>query len=108
MADATSTVTVDGVEPSILVKLVNSSENPGRVKLVSDDSGTDRYIEKDSDTPVLITSSDLAVLGTVEIEIVDGDTPAVSAPVQPAAPAGKSAESVNPSPVNPSPGQSGQ
>ena|ERR1019366_1346059 len=108
MPDTTSTVTVDGVEPSILVKLLNTKENPARVKIYTDDNGGDRYLEKANETPFLVTQADLSVLGGVEIEIVS-DTPADSAPESPVVSAPSSAEIVNKlSPVNPSPGQSGQ
>lgn len=65
-----STVTVDGVEPSILVKLLNISDNPERVKIFTADDGTERWLYKDTETPVLVTPSDLAILGSVGIEII--------------------------------------
>jgi hypothetical protein len=69
MPDAT-TVTVDGVEPSILVKLLDIKDNPDRVRLFTADDGTERYLVKENEEPVLITPADLGALGSVGIEII--------------------------------------
>lgn len=71
MADAT-TVTVDGVEPSIPVKLLDVKGNPEQVKIFSDDDGTYRYLVK-GEEPILLTPQDLAALVGVEIEISKGE-----------------------------------
>lgn len=87
MADVASTVTVDGVEPSILVKLLDVAENPHSIKVFT----TTLY--KDAD-PVLVTPEDINVLGSYAIEIINDEdnktsteTPAEKAvginPVQP-------------------------
>lgn len=108
MADATSTVTVDGVEPSILVKLLNTPANPERVKIFTDDDGTYRYLVKGDDESMLVTPADLAVLGGVGIEFIETDKDSIPAPSATEQPAGKSPGVVN-TPVNSiSPGQSGQ
>lgn len=71
MADANS-VTVDGIEPSIPVKLLDVKDNPEQVKIFSDDDGTYRYLVKGAD-PILLTPQDLAALVGVEVEISKGD-----------------------------------
>lgn len=75
MADATSTVTVDGVKPSILVKLLNIPDNPAAVKIFDDDTGGERWLVKENEEPVLVTPTDLGVLGVCGIEIVDPSAP---------------------------------
>lgn len=75
MADADSTLTVDGVEPSILVKLLNISDNPSKVKIFDGDDGTERWLVKENEEPVLVTPTDLGVLGACGIEIVDTSAP---------------------------------
>jgi hypothetical protein len=74
MPDAINTVEVDGVAPSIPVNLVNSKDNPERIKLFTADDGTERFLVKDSETPLLITPNDLAQLGGFEIEIVNDES----------------------------------
>lgn len=73
MPDATSNVTVDGVEPSILVKLLKISDNPAKVQIFNDDNGGERWLDKNSDEPVLCTPNDLGALGAFGIEIVKDD-----------------------------------
>ena len=70
MADAT-TVTVDGVEPSIPVKLLDVKGNPEQVKIFSDAEGTYRYLVK-GEEPILLTPQDLAAISGVEAEISEG------------------------------------
>lgn len=101
-----NTVTVDGVEPSILVKLVDSKENPGRVKVSNDDSGAERFLVKGEDG-ILLTPQDLALVGGVEVEIVDDSPAPTSAPEPSVAPAGPKPAEVVFSPSN-SPGLPGQ
>lgn len=100
MPDATNTVMVDGVEPSIPVKLLNYAENPERVKLFTADDGTERFLVKNAEDALLVTPSDMSILGSVGYEIVGaGET--APAPVRPV---------VTIPPVNPpnTPGQTGQ
>ena len=97
MPDATNTVTVDGVEPSILVKLNDITDNPGRVKIFTADDGTERYVTKDNE--ILVTPQDLSVLGSVSYEVLNNDTPAQTSPAAPTFSAPKPAEVVS-SPVN--------
>jgi hypothetical protein len=106
MPDVTSTVKVDGVEPTILVRLTDEVDTPERVRIFTSDDGTKRFLIKGSD-PVLVTNKDLSVLGGVPVEILDyaGTSKAsldASARNQPEV-------VVTPSPVNnPTPGQTGQ
>ena|ERR1039457_5441917 len=104
MPDATNTVTVGGVEPSILVKLVVSKENPGRVKLSNDDSGTERFLTKGEDG-ILLTPQDLALVGAVEVEVLN-DSPAPTSVPGDVSTGPKPAEVAFP-PIN-SPGLPGQ
>lgn len=96
MADA-NTVTVDGVEPSIPVKLLDVKGNPERIKIFSG------YIVKGDDA-VLVTPEDLAAISGVQIEV--GNTPDQLAPATVVIPAAKPAQSPL-SPINP-PVTSGQ
>jgi hypothetical protein len=99
MPDATSTVKVDGVEPSILVRLLDEPESPLRVKVFTADDGTERFLVKGGE-PILVTSKDLSVLGVVPYEIVGASSESVepaaissgpkSAPVIPDNPLGPS------------------
>jgi hypothetical protein len=73
MADADSTLTVDGVEPSIPVKLLKIQDNPAKVKIFNDDNGGERWLDKDDEGPTLCTPSDLGALGAFGIEIVKDD-----------------------------------
>lgn len=99
MPDATSTVTIDGIEPSIPVKLLNTSDNPYRVKIYTADDGTERFLVKDNDSPILVTPADLVILGSVGIEIIQDH--------EAAAPRGEKV--VLPPVINPNlTGQSGQ
>lgn len=72
MPDVTDKVTVDGVEPSILVKLLDVKDNPHSVKIFTDDRGGHRNLYKGGNA-VLVTPTDLSVLGGFAIEIVDQD-----------------------------------
>lgn len=101
MPDATSTVKVDGVEPSILVRLLDEPEAPERVKLHTADDGTERFLVKGGE-PVWVVGQDLEGLGVVSFEVVETRTPSVPAPA-PSAPS----PAVEPVRVN-TPGQSGQ
>lgn len=102
MADAINTVKVDGVEPSIPVKLLNNNDNPARVKLFTADDGTERFLVKGAENYLLITPTDLSVLGGFHIDV---DSPATAS----ATPAQNRPEStiVIPTPANPTPGQTG-
>lgn len=100
MPDATSTVQVDGVEPSIPVKLLNNNDNPARVKLFTAEDGTERFLTKGAENYFLVTPTDLSVLGGFHID-VDSPNTAPVIPVQ------NRPESVIVSPVNPTPGQTG-
>lgn len=105
MPDATNTVTVDGVEPSISVRLLDISENPERIKLTTGDDGTERFLVKNSENSFLVTPADLVVLGSAGIEICDEkDIPISDLPAQ------NRPEVVISPPVNPlnTPGQTGQ
>jgi hypothetical protein len=64
MPDATDT-NVDGVEPSIFVRLLNVVENPFSVAL-----NDVKKLVKDGE-PVKVTRNELAKLGAFAIEIVD-------------------------------------
>lgn len=86
--DAISTGTVDGVEPSILVKLLNVVENPHSVMV-----SVDKWIHKEFETPVLLTSEELSKLGGFAVEVVDDVEKDISAPVT--APETKIETSVN-------------
>lgn len=68
MADAENTVLVDGVEPSILVRLLDIADNPAAVKVYED-----RELVKGED-PVLLTPEDLGILGAFGIEIINKDS----------------------------------
>jgi hypothetical protein len=116
MALDADTVTVDGVEPSIPVKLLDVKGNPDQVKIFSDDNGTYRYLVKGED-PILLTPQDLAALVGVEVEISKGDhnvpvtaehpeAAQISTPDTVVIPAGKPAQEPF-SPINP-PVSSGQ
>lgn len=104
MPDATSTVKVDGVEPSILVSLVDVKDNPERIKLFTADDGTERYLTKTGNA-VLVTNKDLSILGGFSIDI-EGTSPIAPTPI---------AETQNPpqetvvipSPEKTTPGQTG-
>lgn len=98
------TVTVDGVEPSILVSLLDIPDNPGRVKVYTADDGTDRYLVKGGE-PTLLTPKDLGVLGIVSYEILKAETEPETV-VIPSPPAPKPAQEPS-SPINP-PGLPGQ
>jgi hypothetical protein len=100
--DATNTVKVDGVEPSILVRLSDEPEAPERVKLHTADDGTERFLVKGGE-PVWVVGQDLVGLGAVPYEVVE------IAQVQTSPAAAFSAPSpvVEPVKVN-IPGQSGQ
>jgi hypothetical protein len=85
MPDATETKgTVDGVEPSILVRFVETpslQDSTGRIQLQTNDEGTPRYIVKGGD-PVWVTNKDLASIGGQVIEILEDrtSTPAPQTP----------------------------
>lgn len=102
MADAINTVKVDGVEPSIPVKLLDINENPARVKLFTAEDGTERFLVKGAEDYFLVTPTDLSVLGGFHIDV---DSPNTA----PGIPAQNRPEStiVIPTPVNPTPGQTG-
>jgi hypothetical protein len=102
MPDATISVKVDGVEPSIPVKLLNVKDNPERVKLFTAEDGTERFLVKGDENYNLVTPTDLSVLGGFSIDIEDKQTPA-AAPNRP-----ESGVVVTSSPVSPTPGQTGQ
>lgn len=74
MPDATSNVTVDGVEPSISVKLLNIADNPSKVKIFDADDGTERWLVKENEEPILITPNDLGILGPFGIEVINTST----------------------------------
>jgi|ERR1700722_12057944 len=75
----TNTVKVDGVEPSIFVKLVDSVSNPERIKLFTAEDGTERFLVKGDENYFPVTNNDLAQLGGYEIELepTSAQTPAV-------------------------------
>lgn len=105
MPDATEN-NVDGVEPSILVRLLKDSGNAGGAKTRS---GRVILI----DVPTLITNEDLVDLGAFAYEILESNklesSPAPPAPVPAPAPNPAGFGSVVTSVNNPSnlPGQSG-
>jgi hypothetical protein len=102
MADATSAIKVDGVEPSIPVNLLDVKNNPERIKLFTAEDGTERFLVKGADTPTLVTNADLNVLGGYEIKIGKDNRTSASA-------LGQNATEVVISPVSENtPGQSGQ
>lgn len=117
MPDATSTVQVDGVEPSIPVKLLDNNDNPARVKLFTAEDGTERFLVKGAENYFLVTPTDLSVLGGFHIDVdsdADDNEIVVSADVddkkpEPTTPAQNRPENtiVIPTPANPTPGQTG-
>lgn len=103
MADAINTVKVDGVEPSIPVKLLDNNDNPARVKLFTAEDGTERFLVKGAEDYFLVTSADLSVLGGFGIDI---DSPESKA--APLAQNRPESTVVLPTPANPTLGQTGQ
>lgn len=90
MADADNTLTVDGVEPSIAVRLLDIKDNPERVQIYTSDDGTDRYLVKGGE-PVLLTQKDIGTLGPFSVEIENAGTQksvftTASTPATPGAP----------------------
>ena len=100
MPDAQVKETVDGVEPSILVKFVDTT-GPKSVLLTPTDQGAGRG-EFSLGTTKLLTDQDLVVLAEVGaiVEVLNRSEPAVSTWVQPAV----SEPEVVDNPI-PSPGQ---
>jgi hypothetical protein len=100
MAGADNTLTVDGVEPSIPVTLLDIADNPERVQLYTADDGTERFIVKGAEA-TLAVPGELGNLGTVSVEIEYPNIPST-----PSAPAPNLAAGVIAN-VSSSPGQSG-
>lgn len=113
MPDTTDTKgTVDGVEPSILVKFVENAslqDTTSVIQLFPFDNGALRTITLGGN-PVLVTQKDLAaVTGGHRLEVVedDADTFVVNSPQPIPSEPQRAPQNIQPSIPTPLPGQSG-
>lgn len=100
MPDATNTVKVDGVEPSILVRFLDEPDAPERVRLRPADDGTERFLVKGG--KLWLVDRDFEGLGVIPYEVVERKS--ISDPVGPSSGPIPAAEPVKAT----MPGQSGQ